>query len=380
MAGSRKNELKALFGGGLAPTAAPSPAPSSGKAPGAAEREPSAASASPAAASTPPADAARPAAPAAPPVRSASGAVKAMGLTLGSLSRDAEEARALRQALSDGERVISVPTDRIEASFVEDRLRIGDQDDEDFAALVESMRDSGQQVPVLLRPHPARPGHYQTAYGHRRIRAAARLGIEVKAVVRALSDDELVLAQGKENAERRNLSFIERAIFARNLAARGFDRKVIGEALSVQKSELSRLMQVVEAVPERFIRLIGAAPKAGRDRWMKLGELLQKPESLVLAEGEAADENFLRALSDQRFQMLFDRLSAAAKGPARASAAAVPARELRDGQGHVFARLRRDGKTARIEFSSGVEAAFLDEAAELLAARYTEFLASRRAD
>src|SRR5690606_36556655 len=46
----------------------------------------------------------------------------------------------------------------------------------------------------------------------------------VRAVVRDLSDTELVLAQGKENAERRSLSFIERAFFAKALIDHGFDR------------------------------------------------------------------------------------------------------------------------------------------------------------
>jgi ParB family transcriptional regulator, chromosome partitioning protein len=375
MAGSRKNELKALFGGTLAPAAqaAPQPdAPASGEAHG---TSPAKGDASPAVAAKASTDAPKPVVQ--PPVpRSASGAVKAMGLSLGSMSRDADEVRALRQALSDGERVISVPTDRIEASFVEDRLRLEDRDDEDFASLVESMRDSGQQVPVLLRPHPTREGRYQTAYGHRRIRAAARLGIEVKAVVRSLSDDELVLAQGKENAERRNLSFIERAVFARNLSARGFDRKVIGEALSVQKSELSRLMQVVESVPEKYIRLIGAAPKAGRDRWMKLGELLREPERQKTADEEVADREFLSGDSDQRFQTLFAALVAS---PRKAASPGVAAIDLTDDQGFVFAKLRRDGKVPKIEFQSSVDEAFLEEAAMLLSKHYQEFLASRKA-
>ncbi len=213
MAGSRKNELRALFGGGLAPGAEPAPETKSVPSPEkgvSAEPVPNSAG------------------------RSASGAVKAMGLSLNAMTREAEEARLLRQALSEGERVVAIHPDKIDSSFVEDRLRLGEQDDEDLAVLIDSMRESGQQVPVLLRHHPEKPGRYQTAYGHRRIRAATRLGMEVKAIVRALSDDELVLAQGKENAERRNLSFIERAVFAKNLLAHGFDRKVIGDALAVQ--------------------------------------------------------------------------------------------------------------------------------------------------
>jgi hypothetical protein len=54
-------------------------------------------------------------------------------------------------------------------------------------------------------------GHFQVAYGHRRLRAAELLQIKVKAVVRYLSDIEMVVVQGKENSDRRDLSFIERA-------------------------------------------------------------------------------------------------------------------------------------------------------------------------
>ncbi|CDN50807.1 plasmid partitioning protein RepB [Neorhizobium galegae] len=354
MAGSRKNELRALFAGGLAPSE-PARAPETKSMPEA-ETGPVAAGEG------------------APPPRSASGAVKAMGLSLGTMTRDADEARALRQALSDGERVVNVHPEKIDSSFIEDRLRLDDRDDEDFAALIDSIRESGQQVPVLLRPHPDKSGRYQTAYGHRRVRAAARLGIEVKAIIRPLSDDELVLAQGKENAERRNLTFIERGLFAKNLASRGFDRKVIGDALAVQKSELSRLMQVVDGIPENFIRIIGPAPKAGRDRWMKLGAMLQSGAAQNAAHDEIHFQRFQSAGSDQRFQFLFDRLLR------RIKPEAPKPKELKDSSGKVFARIRRDGRGRRIEFSPDVDAAFIDEAAALLAERYEQFIADRSAD
>jgi ParB family transcriptional regulator, chromosome partitioning protein len=354
MAGSRKNELKALFGGGLAPGADPAPETTSVPKPVA---ETPAVQTGPGANQVP---------------RTSSGAVKAMGLSLNAMSREVEEARLLRQALSEGERVVTIHPDKIDSSFVEDRLRLGEQDDEDLAALIDSMRESGQQVPVLLRNHPEKPGRYQTAYGHRRIRAASRLGIEVKAIVRALSDDELVLAQGKENAERRNLSFIERAVFAKNLLTHGFDRKVIGDALSVQKSELSRLLQVVESVPDAVIRAVGAAPKAGRDRWMKLGELLGSAKAQASAGEETESQVFQMAGSDERFQRLFDRLSSKPQKTERAEPLA-----LTDRHGKVFAQLRKDGKASRIEFAAGVDRNFVDEAAKALIEQYNAFLAGR---
>ncbi|MFC7555837.1 ParB/RepB/Spo0J family partition protein [Pseudoroseomonas wenyumeiae] len=60
-----------------------------------------------------------------------------------------------------------------------------------------------------MRPHPTEPGRFQVAFGHRRLRAARDLAKPVRAVVRPLSDRELVLAQGQENSARANLSFIE---------------------------------------------------------------------------------------------------------------------------------------------------------------------------
>ncbi len=88
--------------------------------------------------------------------------------------------------------------------------------------LVEAIREQGQQVPILVRPHPDRPGRYQVAFGHRRLRAVAEIGIPVRAVVRDLTDEQLVVAQGQENNERRDLSYIEKARFAQKLQLRFF--------------------------------------------------------------------------------------------------------------------------------------------------------------
>ncbi|OHV79623.1 plasmid partitioning protein RepB [Ensifer sp. LCM 4579] len=348
MAGNnRKNELRALFLGG---------APASPQAAG----EPSAESAelTPVNRST-----------LAPnPPRAASGAVKAMGLSLGSITREAEEARALREALTAGERVVSLDPALVEASFIEDRLTDGEVDDPDFLALVESIRENGQQSPILVRPHPEKQGHYQTAYGHRRLKAVGRLELQVKAIVRPLSDDELVLAQGKENAERRNLSFIERALFAAALAARGFDRKVIGDALAVQKSELSRLLQVADSVPHNVARAIGPAPRAGRARWMAMGALLDKDDARVAAEEEIASSEFRAADTDQRFQLVFDRLSHGNSPKPEAP------EELRDEAGQVYARLRRNGKSPTIEFVPETHPVFVKEAVDMLAKHHAHFV------
>ncbi|KQV33711.1 MULTISPECIES: plasmid partitioning protein RepB [unclassified Rhizobium] len=344
--GNRKNELRSLFSGGpIAPAVVPPRAPETKSMLDGPELT--------AVNSTPAPD----------QPRASSGAVKAMGLTLGAITREAEEARHLRQALSEGERVLTLDPAAIDQSFVSDRMGDGSEEDADFLALVESIRAGGQQSPILVRPHPKDAGRYETAYGHRRLRAARKLGIKVKAIVRQLSDDELVLAQGKENAERRNLSFIERALFAEALLLRGFDRKVVGEALSVDKTELSRLLQVAEAVPERLARLIGPAPKAGRNRWMALAEFLSSEGARVRAIDEATNEACRAADSDTRFAMVLARLQS------RVKPEPVKPEELKDDAGRVYARLKR-GKTMRIEFAAGTDDAFFEEIAALVAERF----------
>jgi len=100
------------------------------------------------------------------------------------------------------------------------------------------------------------------------------LGRPVRAVIRNLSDDELVVAQGKENGEREDLSFIERARYGTLLEDRNFKRDTIMAALSVDKTELSRLISVYRAIPTELIDAIGPAPKVGRRRWMELVDCL----------------------------------------------------------------------------------------------------------
>ena len=236
-----------------------------------------------------------------------SGALKAMGMTLRQMSDDAGRARELQDKLQSGERVIDIEPGSVDASFAADR--IAHDQDREFDQLVESIRDHGQQVPILVRPHPEIEGKFQVAYGHRRLRAAQRLSRPVKAVVRRLSDAELVVAQGKENLERQDLSFIERAKFAHNLEAHGFDRKVIMAALGVAKGDLSSLISVARGVPKQLIEAIGPAPKIGKPRWMELAEKLAQPAKVRAAVAVAETADFAAAETNRRFLVVLQALN-----------------------------------------------------------------------
>ena len=237
-----------------------------------------------------------------------SGAVKAVGDTLRKLTADAEIGRVLKDQLTEGARVVDLDPGLVERSFISDRL--SDSDDPDFEALIQSVKANGQLVPILVRPHPEKEAKFQVAYGHRRLRAAELLQIKVKAVVRYLSDLEMVVAQGKENSERRDLSFIERAAFAIHLEERRFERNVIMAALSIDKAEAAKLLGVARAVPAQIIQGIGAAPRIGRPRWIALARLLAQPGNEKRVSGILASDSFKSLSSDRRFETLFASLSA----------------------------------------------------------------------
>ena len=108
------------------------------------------------------------------------------------------------------------------------------------------------------------------------MRAAVELKRTVRAAVKNLTDDELVIAQGQENNERQDLSFIEKSRFARRLEERGFRRDTIMTALSVYKSDLSNMLSVISRIPEEIIEAIGPAPSVGRRGWIDLAERLSE--------------------------------------------------------------------------------------------------------
>ena len=228
------------------------------------------------------------------------GAVGAVSRTLDQFQSDMKAAQDL---VASGERVVGLETALVGDSILKDRM---ETDAAGQAALASSIAESGQQVPILVRPDPGRPGAYQVAYGHRRLAACRALGRKVLAIVRPLSDRDLLVAQGQENSARRDLSFIERATFALKLEQRGIEREAVMAALSTDKTEVSKLIAVAHAVPAALVAAIGPAPKAGRPRWLALAERLRGPQGDKKIAAVLSVPAFAGLSSDERFGLVFD--------------------------------------------------------------------------
>ncbi|TCQ16915.1 plasmid partitioning protein RepB [Rhizobium sp. PP-CC-3G-465] len=228
----------------------------------------------------------------------------AVSESIGNLNDRTRRADEIEKRLAEGQVVVDLDASEIDASFAQDRMPGG------IDGLKASIVEQGQQVPILVRPHPEMPGRYQVAFGHRRHRALKELGLAVKAIVRDLTDEQLVIAQGQENNERQDLSFIEKARFAATLRHR-FPRDVIVSSLSVDKSTLSKMLMLVDALPLDLIEAIGPAPSIGRPSWQQLAELMEKVSSSKDATSYAQSDAVQATPSDERFKLVVAHLKPA---------------------------------------------------------------------
>lgn len=180
--------------------------------------------------------------------------------------------RAARDAV-DSHQVWELEPYQIEDTRVADRL-----DPSDVHDLRSSIEATGQTVPILVRRHATEPDKYLLVYGRRRleaIRTSDQL-TKVRALIAHLDDDTAVQAQITENIARRDLSFIEKALFAHELIENDFgNQSRVAEVLTVTKSAISMALAIVESIGTDLIRAIGPAHGVGRPRWETLSKALE---------------------------------------------------------------------------------------------------------
>ena len=307
-----------------------------------------------------PAEAARPKAQ--PIARVGAGVIGATQRTL----TDIREERDRLQALVAKGGGVDLDPHQIDPSPFPDRLP--DDTDGGFEEFRKLLAQEGQKIAIQVRKHPRTPDRYQIVYGHRRWRACRDLGINVKAIVTELSDRELVVTQGIENAARQDPSWNVRALFVGRMDTAGVKPKDIRAALSIDDPELARLRQVCRAVPSEVIEAIGRAPKVGRPRWIEFATSLAGKRSLIDTIRETlSSDKVSRLPSDERFH----RAQAIAKGKLPKSTQRM---ELKSPSGEVVARATFAPGGLRLAFDKASSDAFSQFMRDELPALISRFL------
>lgn len=290
--------------------------------------------------------------------------------------------RALRSARDavDGHRVWDLEPDQVIDSRMSDRL-----DPEDVADLRDAIEANGQTVPILVRRHPTEADRYLLVYGRRRLEAirSSDKVEKIRALVASLDEDAAVRAQISENMARRDLSYIEKALFAQELISNGFGTQAqVAEVLTVTKSSVSMALTIVEMVGPDLIRSIGAAHGVGRPRWDSLGRAIEDSGADREALQRIAEDVYTQAdvdivvegrapqdptdLSVQAFAAVEDKLAKSKpKAPsAKAPSPTRPRAQVLTVNGHRGGVMKRSDKGVAITLDSGAFAEWVANSAQ----------------
>lgn len=293
------------------------------------------------------------------------GASKNMIRSLDELAKQAEK-------FLEGEAVVDLDPETIEGSFVSDRM---EDVSEQFQELKQAIEERGQDTPILVRPHPSLSDRYQIVFGHRRVRVARELGRKVKAVVKPLDDKTHVIAQGQENSARANLTFIERASFAKRLLDLGYDRAVIGSALAANAAAVSKMLSVTDRIPDQIIGRIGPAPSVGRERWVELSLLVGKSSNEDRVMELTAADGFAELESDERFNALFSALNKVGK-PVKKTVMVTQKTTWQPSDNAVSAQISNTGKAFMLSMRAKNASEFGRFLSDNLDRLYAEFVSA----
>ena len=185
------------------------------------------------------------------------------------------------------ERVQNLPLDKLEP-FPNHPFKV--IDDDKMLETVESIKERGVLVPILVRPK--NDGNFEIVSGHRRHHASQLAGLtEIPAIVREMDDDTAILLMVDSNLQREELLPSEKA-FAYKMKLDAMKRQgqrtdltcsQIGNKLGMKSSE-----ELAEQTGEsknqifRYIRLTHLVP-----------ELLDRVDNKTMAFNAAVEVSYL---------------------------------------------------------------------------------------
>ena len=145
-----------------------------------------------------------------------------------------------------------VAVDRIRPNPDQPRRDFDEKELDDLAA---SIREKGVIQPLILRPVAS--GGYEIVAGERRWRAAQRAGLhDLPAVIREISDAEMLEIAIIENIQRADLNALEEAQGYRQLMDRfGHTQERLAEALGKSRSHIANLLRLL-TLPDGVLDLL----------------------------------------------------------------------------------------------------------------------------
>ena len=183
------------------------------------------------------------------------------------------------------ERVQSLPLDRL-MPFPNHPFKV--LDDEKMQETVESIKERGVLVPILVRP--TNDGNFEIVSGHRRHHASLLAGkTEIPAIVREMDDDTAILLMVDSNLQREELLPSEKA-FAYKMKLDAIKRQ--GKRTDLTSAQIVPKLQARDIVAHdagvnrmevtRYVRLTNLVP-----------DLLDRVDNKTMAFNAAVEVSYL---------------------------------------------------------------------------------------
>jgi ParB family chromosome partitioning protein len=119
---------------------------------------------------------------------------------------------------------------------------------QDLKELQESLQTSGLLQPITVRPSPKTANRFELIAGERRLRAAASLGWEkIPAVVKDLTDQEILTLALVENLQRSDLNPIEEAEGYNQLINQfGHTQQTVATMVGKDRSTVANVLRILQ--------------------------------------------------------------------------------------------------------------------------------------
>jgi ParB/RepB/Spo0J family partition protein len=152
----------------------------------------------------------------------------------------------------------------------------------DIHSLAHSLKEHGQQEPILVRENRQKTRHtYEIIFGNRRWRAAQIAKIKLIAICKNVDDQQASLFQKEENENRKELSDYARAMSYRAQIDGGIykNEAELSKVLGISKQALNDLMAYLR-VPEELREAISNFKSLSKKMVTKLAALSKDKEML----------------------------------------------------------------------------------------------------
>ena len=124
-------------------------------------------------------------------------------------------------------------------------------DGEKLHELAQSIKENGVIQPIIVRQSPVIG--YEILAGERRYRASLLAGLKsIPAVVKQLSDQEMMIQSIIENLQRENLNPIEEARAYESLVEKGFTHAEIADKMGKSRPYISNSIRLL-SLPEQIL-------------------------------------------------------------------------------------------------------------------------------